>query len=60
MRTIQEGYHHFNICDFCENDTSVVKWVKPIGNKGICCECVYELGCLLHKFDPRQLPEKML
>jgi len=51
MKTFEssEGFN-VPICDFCESSPgrySDVDWVEPIGNKGICSDCVKQLKELL-------------
>lgn len=52
MRTVENG--QYGICDFCGDDEtgSRVKWVKPIGDKGICNRCVFQLIGIIQSLKP--------
>lgn len=49
MRFIKDGPYIFTICDFCERDKShgSINDISPIGEKGICDECLNQLRDLL-------------
>ena len=48
MRHITDGAYSFRVCDFCEADESgCIGIIKPIGEKGICEECLTQLAILL-------------
>lgn len=48
------GMDSFPICDFCDTDSSGrgIKWVKPIGGKGICNNCARQLEKIVAEVTP--------
>jgi hypothetical protein len=49
MRHVKDGPYQHAICDFCECDRTAnhIKWIKPLGEKGICDVCARQLAQLL-------------
>jgi len=47
MRFIKCGDETFEVCDFCERDSSGAGIIAPIGGKGICQQCLEEFANLL-------------
>lgn len=46
MRRINDGASSFRVCDFC-NESGIIEIVEPIGEKGICENCLTQLAILL-------------